>query len=73
MVVPEVLRKFIPGAPEFLPWVREMPKETMAQKKQKSGGAKPAATTVEKKESEAPGPIATVVEKVKELTVGQEK
>ncbi|OWB86884.1 hypothetical protein B5S33_g5606 [[Candida] boidinii] len=34
LVVPEVLRKYIPGEPEFLPYVKELPKNsTSAQKK----------------------------------------
>jgi len=31
-VVPEVLRKYIPGNPEFLPYVKELPKDTTSQK-----------------------------------------
>lgn len=27
MIVPEALRKYIPGQPEFFPFVRELPKE----------------------------------------------
>lgn len=30
--VPEVLRKYIPGNPEFLPYVKELPKDTTSQK-----------------------------------------
>ena len=41
--MPEPLRKYIPGAPEFLPYTRELPKDTTSQKKgkqQSAGGAK---------------------------------
>jgi seryl-tRNA synthetase len=39
--VPEVLRKYIPGQPEFLPFVRELPKDTTSSKvKAKAGDAK---------------------------------
>lgn len=37
--VPEVLRKYIPGAPEFLPYTKELPQNTTSQKKAKSGKA----------------------------------
>jgi len=30
--VPEPLRKYIPGAPEFLPYTKELPKESTSQK-----------------------------------------
>ncbi|KAF2670027.1 seryl-tRNA synthetase [Microthyrium microscopicum] len=33
IVVPEVLRKYIPGEPEFLPWQRELPKDSTSTKK----------------------------------------
>lgn len=33
IVVPEVLRKYIPGAPEFLPYVKELPKNSTSKKK----------------------------------------
>ncbi|KAN0072545.1 hypothetical protein V8E54_009474 [Elaphomyces granulatus] len=37
--VPEPLRKYIPGAPEFLSYTRELPKDSTSQKvKQKQGG-----------------------------------
>lgn len=31
-MVPEPLRKYIPGAPEFLPYTKELPKDTTSQK-----------------------------------------
>lgn len=33
IVVPEVLRKYIPGSPEFLPFVKELPKNSTSSKK----------------------------------------
>lgn len=30
--VPEPLRKYLPGAPEFIPFARELPKESTSQK-----------------------------------------
>ncbi|KAK7684862.1 Cytosolic seryl-tRNA synthetase [Cerrena zonata] len=33
LVVPEVLRKYIPGEPEFLPFVKELPKNSTSNKK----------------------------------------
>ena len=44
MVVPEVLRKYIPGQPEFLPYVKELPKDSTSVKakaKEESKGGKP--------------------------------
>lgn len=37
--VPEPLRKYIPGAPTFLPFTRELPKDTTSAKKSKGGVA----------------------------------
>jgi len=48
IVVPEVLRKYIPGSPEFLPWVRELPKDSTSQK-QKGKADKKAPAEVEQK------------------------
>ncbi|KAJ5693335.1 Serine--tRNA ligase cytoplasmic [Penicillium macrosclerotiorum] len=39
--VPEPLRKYIPGAPEFLPYVKELPKDSTSQKA-KAKANKPA-------------------------------
>ncbi|KAI3403974.1 SES1 [Candida oxycetoniae] len=36
LVIPEVLRKYIPGEPEFVPFVKELPKNSTSQKKGKS-------------------------------------
>ncbi|ENH75186.1 Seryl-tRNA synthetase, cytoplasmic [Fusarium oxysporum f. sp. cubense race 1] len=42
LVVPEVLRKYIPGEPEFLPFIKETPKE--AEKTEKKEGGKKEKT-----------------------------
>jgi seryl-tRNA synthetase len=39
-----VLRKYIPGAPEFLPYVKELPKSSTSQQKARGKqSSKPAA------------------------------
>lgn len=48
IVVPEVLRKYIPGQPEFLPYTKELPKDTTsarvkAKQQAKAGAADEAA------------------------------
>lgn len=35
LVVPEVLRKYIPGEPEFIPYAKELPKNSTSNKKKK--------------------------------------
>ena len=40
--MPEVLRKYIPGEPEFLPFIKEAPKE--AEKTEKKEGGKKEKT-----------------------------
>ncbi|CAK7904424.1 serine--tRNA ligase, cytoplasmic [[Candida] anglica] len=35
LVIPEVLRKYIPGEPEFIPFVKELPKNSTSNKKNK--------------------------------------
>ncbi|KAL8909644.1 MAG: hypothetical protein Q9207_000142 [Kuettlingeria erythrocarpa] len=40
--VPEVLRKYIPGAPDFIPYTRDLPKDSTSQKaKDRVAGPKP--------------------------------
>jgi len=63
--VPEVLRKFLPGAPEFIPFVKEPPKEPAAPEpkgKKGKGGAKGAAAA-------AAGAVEAATEKLKNVTV----
>ena len=40
--MPEVLRKYIPGAPEFIPYTKELPKDSTSQRSRGKGdgGAK---------------------------------
>ncbi|RJE26500.1 seryl-trna synthetase [Aspergillus sclerotialis] len=40
-VVPEPLRKYIPGAPEFLPYTKELPKDTTSNKTKGKQSSKP--------------------------------
>lgn len=42
--VPEVLRKYIPGQPEFLPYVKELPKDSTSQRGKGKAEAKGGAT-----------------------------
>ncbi|KAH7033335.1 uncharacterized protein B0I36DRAFT_321235 [Microdochium trichocladiopsis] len=75
--VPEPLRKYLPGAPEFIPFSKELPKETVAKKgvKDKNAAkAKPAeGAPVKQKVVEAGQAAAAAVsdaaEKVKNLAV----
>ncbi|KAJ5812565.1 Cytosolic seryl-tRNA synthetase [Penicillium riverlandense] len=46
-IVPEPLRKYIPGAPEFLPFTKELPKDTTSQKA-KAKGNKPVDEAAKK-------------------------
>ncbi|KAL4929636.1 serine--tRNA ligase SES1 [Aspergillus undulatus] len=46
-VVPEPLRKYIPGAPEFLPYTKELPKDSTSTKSRSKQAAKPAGSTDE--------------------------
>lgn len=48
-----MLRKYIPGAPEFIEYTRELPKDSTSQKaKAKSAGTVTQATTVVEKAAE---------------------
>ncbi len=43
--MPEVLRKYIPGGPEFIEYSKELPKDTTSSKaKNKAGGPKSVAS-----------------------------
>lgn len=75
MVVPEVLRKYIPGQPEFLPWQRELPKDSTSTKVKAKEGAKGAPKEAKKAVEGGQG-VAKVpaegapAEKMKEMTLG---
>ncbi|KAJ5033469.1 uncharacterized protein L3040_008584 [Drepanopeziza brunnea f. sp. 'multigermtubi'] len=63
--VPEPLRKYLPGAPEFLPFTKELPKDTTSQKAKAKGGkeaSKPKTAPVGAAPAEA-------AEKLKDLQV----
>ncbi|KAL1856094.1 Cytosolic seryl-tRNA synthetase [Paecilomyces lecythidis] len=53
--VPAPLRKYIPGAPEFIPYVKELPKDTTSQKKGKQ----------EKKQAPQSGDVSEKVQNLK--------
>ncbi|KAL2836262.1 hypothetical protein BJX68DRAFT_274670 [Aspergillus pseudodeflectus] len=46
-VVPEPLRKYIPGAPEFLPYTKELPKDSTSTKSRPKAAAKPGSSADE--------------------------
>lgn len=46
-VVPEPLRKYIPGAPEFLPYTKELPKDSTSTKSRPKAASKPFTGTDE--------------------------
>ncbi|KAI9368386.1 hypothetical protein BJX61DRAFT_524197 [Aspergillus egyptiacus] len=46
-VVPEPLRKYIPGAPEFLPYTKELPKDSTSTKSRAKPATKQASSTDE--------------------------
>lgn len=41
--VPEPLRKYIPGAPDFLPFTKELPKDSTSQKTKSKQTSKPTS------------------------------
>lgn len=61
--VPEPLRKYLPGAPDFIPFTKELPKNTTSQKAKAKGEkpAKAAAKTVA-------AAVEDVADKVKNLS-----
>lgn len=72
MIVPEVLRKYIPGNPEFLPYVRELPKDTTSAKAKKTTEA--AKKVVAEGQGVAAVPAATtgsLDQKMEDLKVKQ--
>ncbi|KAL2813335.1 hypothetical protein BDW59DRAFT_154871 [Aspergillus cavernicola] len=46
-IVPEPLRKYIPGSPEFLPYTKELPKDSTSTKSRAKPAAKPESSTDE--------------------------
>jgi seryl-tRNA synthetase len=52
-MVPEPLRKYVPGAPEFIPYTKELPKDTTSHKakgKQQPPKPKPTEEATKKME-----------------------
>ncbi len=62
--VPEPLRKYLPGAPEFIPFTKELPKDTTSQKAKGKGGKEPTPKT-----APAKGVLDGAAEKLKDLKV----
>jgi len=63
--VPEPLRKYIPGAPEFLPYIKELPKDSTSQKskpKPKVDGAPAGGPKLNP-------PVDAVADKMKDMKV----
>ncbi|KFX90227.1 hypothetical protein V490_06580 [Pseudogymnoascus sp. VKM F-3557] len=60
--VPEPLRKYLPGAPEFIPFTKELPKDSTSQK------AKAKAEKSNKVANAVAGGAAAVTEKLKDLS-----
>lgn len=61
--MPEPLRKYLPGAPEFIPFSKELPKDSTSQKAKGGSKGEKAAKDVKEK-------VAEAGEKIKEMTVG---
>lgn len=70
LMVPEVLRKYIPGNPEFIPFSKELPKDTTSAKvKAKADkGAKPKVTPAPADAGQS-GPVAEATEKLEKTSV----
>ena len=61
--MPEVLRKYIPGQPSFIPYTKELPKDSTSQKaKEKPNGGVKGKVEEAKKSAEAA--VDAVTEKV---------
>ncbi|KAK8110538.1 uncharacterized protein PG998_006995 [Apiospora kogelbergensis] len=70
LVVPEVLRKYIPTNPEFIPFTKELPKDTTSAKAKGKAdkGAKPKVTPAPAGASTS-GPVAEATEKLAKTAV----
>lgn len=67
--VPEPLRKYLPGAPDFIPFTKELPKETVAKKGGKDKGTAKAKPTDAEAGEAAAAAVSDAAEKVKSLAV----
>lgn len=63
MRVPEPLRKYLPGAPDFIPFTKELPKDTTSAKQKAKDNKAPKAKAAAAAQSAA-GAAAEAVEKV---------
>lgn len=66
--VPEVLRKFIPGSPDFIPYTKELPKESTSKKAAKPKEKNPGAPAGGPKHEAQPTADA-VADKMKDAKV----
>lgn len=64
--IPEPLRRYLPGQPDFLPFTKELPKESIAEKKGKEKQQKNKPKTVV---AAAAGAVEEAAEKLKDVTV----
>ncbi|OAA64624.1 seryl-tRNA synthetase [Niveomyces insectorum RCEF 264] len=65
--IPEPLRKYLPGAPDFLPFTKELPKDSTSQKiKAKAGGDKAAK---QPKAQAVAAKVSDAADKLKNVTV----
>lgn len=67
--VPEVLRKFIPGSPDFIPYTKELPKETVSQKKAAKPKEKAGSAPAGGPKHEAQPTADAVADKLKDAKV----
>lgn len=63
--VPEPLRKYLPGAPEFIPFTKELPKDTTSQKTKGKAGDK----TPKPKVAPVGGGATEATDRLKDLKV----
>lgn len=64
-MIPEVLRKWIPGAPEFIPYSKELPEDTTSAKAK----AKSSDKGVKQKVAAAGAAVADAGKKLGDMTV----
>ena len=67
--VPEPLRKYIPGAPEFIEYTKELPKDSTSQKAKVKKEAESASTSKTSKPPVSSAAASKVADKVAELRV----
>lgn len=68
--MPEPLRKYLPGAPDFIPFTKELPKDTTSQKqKTKDNKASKPKEAAKSAAGAAVGAVENVADKLKEAAV----